>query len=57
MDTDIVMIALLLVQDSRWIKIIGELGLEWERYTNRVGGKIPSEIGKASRLEIINLCK
>jgi len=52
MDTDIVMIALLFVQDSEWIEINDDWG-----NTNRVGGKIPSEIGKASRLEIINLCK
>jgi len=52
MDTDIVMIALLFVQDSEWIKINDVGG-----YTNQVGGKIPSEIGKASRLEIINLRK
>jgi len=54
MDTNIVMIALLFVQDSGW-KDVGFA--EWERPTNRVFGKIPSEIGKASGLEIINLCK
>ena len=54
MDTvDIVLIALLFVQDSERIKINDD---DWG-YTNQVGGKIPSEIGKASRLEIINLCK
>jgi len=55
MDTaDIVMIALLFVQDSEWIKIDNVWG--WG-FGNQVGGKIPKEIGKASRLEIINLCK
>jgi len=54
MDTaDIVMIALLFVQGSDVISISPGV----TRWNNQVGGKIPSEIGKASRLEIINLCK
>ena len=53
MDTaDTVMIALLFVQDSERIETNDDGG-----WSNQVIGKIPSEIGKASRLEIINLCK
>jgi len=55
MDTDIVMIAL---DNLNFAYVIGvDVLEEWERPTNRVGGKIPSEIGKASRLETINFCK
>jgi len=53
MDTDTVMIALLFVQGGGWITINDD---DWVP-TNHLSGKIPSEIGKASTLEIINLCK